>query len=104
MSDKQWRTLSLLERLERGELTVSEVAASLGKSRRQVQRIRKRVSAEGQAAVVHGNTGRAPANRTKAELETRILELRRGKYRGFNDQHFFSLQCCSRYSPGFKKW
>jgi hypothetical protein len=77
-----------VERLERGELTVSEVAASLGKSRRQVQRIRKRVSSEGQVAVVHGNTGRAPMNKTTAKLEAWILELRRGRYKGFNDEHF----------------
>ena len=44
MSERQWRVLSLLERLERGEVTVGEVAASLRRSRRQVQRMRKRVA------------------------------------------------------------
>jgi len=31
MSERQWRVLSLLERLDRGEVTVREVAASLGR-------------------------------------------------------------------------
>ncbi len=44
MSERQWRVLSLLERLDRGEVTVGEVAASLKRSRRQVQRLRKRLA------------------------------------------------------------
>ena len=44
MSERQWRVLSLLERLNRGEVTVGEVAASLKGSRRQVQRMRKRIA------------------------------------------------------------
>jgi hypothetical protein len=54
MSERQWRFLSLLQRLERGELTVGEVAASLGLSRRQVQRKRKRLAGNGAAGLVHG--------------------------------------------------
>ena len=88
MSERQWRTQSLLERLERGEITVSEVAASLGRSVRQVQRIKKQWQAEGQAALSHGNTGRAPRHKTSAEVRAQIIELRRTKYDGFNDQHF----------------
>ena len=42
MSERLWRILSLLERLGRGKVTVGEVAASLGRSRRQVQRMRMR--------------------------------------------------------------
>ena len=88
LSDKQWRTPGLVERLERGELTVSEVAASLGKSRRQMQRIRKRVSEQGKSAVIHGNTGRVPKNKTATDVAGQVLELRRGRYAGFNDHHF----------------
>jgi hypothetical protein len=34
MSRRQWRTLDLVERIERGELTVGEAALALGRSRR----------------------------------------------------------------------
>ncbi len=88
MSERQWRILSLLERLERGEVTVGEVAASVGWSRRQVQRMRKRLAQQGAPGLVHGNAGRAPKHRTPQELREQVVMLRRGKYAGFNDQHF----------------
>jgi hypothetical protein len=34
MSERQWRILSLLQRLDRGEVTVGEAAASLGQGAR----------------------------------------------------------------------
>ena len=88
MSERQWRILSLLERLGRGEVTVGEVAASLGRSTRQVQRMRKRFASNGSAGLVHGNAGRSPKHRTSEEVREQVLILRRGKYDGFNDQHF----------------
>jgi transposase len=88
MSERQWRVLSLLERLDRGEVTVGEVAASLRRSRRQVQRMRKRLAGKGAAGLVHGNAGRRPKHRTSEEVREQVVTLRRGKYDGFNDQHF----------------
>ena len=88
LSEREWRTLRLIERLQRAEVSVSEVAASLDKSVRQVQRLRKAVAQEGPTAVVHGNRGRPSKQRLSAELRMRIVMLRRDKYRGFNDHHF----------------
>ena len=56
MSERQWRILSLLQRLDRCEVTVGEAAASLGRSRRQVQRMRSG-RLESAAGLVHGNAG-----------------------------------------------
>ena len=55
MSERQWQVLSLLERLDRGEVTLGEVAASRGRSKRQGQRMPKRVAGKGAAGLVHGN-------------------------------------------------
>ena len=44
-------------------------------SARQVRRLRARFRQEGLAAVIHGNTGRSPANRTDPALVERILAL-----------------------------
>jgi DNA-binding Lrp family transcriptional regulator len=88
MSERQWRTLSLVERIGRGEITVSEAAASLGRSERQMQRIRKRIVERGEAGLVHGNAGRAPKHKVGEDVRARIVELRRRKYEGFNDHHF----------------
>ena len=39
-------------------------------------------------ALVHGNTGRPARNRVSEPIRRRVVELRRGKYDRFNDQHF----------------
>lgn len=88
MSEKQWRLLDAIERVERGELTVSGAAVILGYSRRQLQRLRKQVAAEGAVGVVHKNTGRAPRHRIPDVVRAQIVALWREKYVGFNDQHF----------------
>ena len=88
MSSREWQMVSLLERLERGEVTVSEVAASLGRSMRQVQRIRKRVREVGPSGVRHGNRGRSPKHKISEEMRERIVALHRETYAGFNDHHF----------------
>ena len=88
MSLGQWRKLDVVERVERGELTVSEGAQALGLSRRQLQRLRKKVRVDGPRGVLHGNSGRAPKHRTSDLVRSRIVQLWREKYVGFNDQHF----------------
>jgi transposase len=88
MSRGQWRKLDVVERVERGELTVSEGAQALGLSRRQVQRLRKKVRLQGAKGVIHGNAGRSPKHKTAALVGERVIELWREKYAGFNDQHF----------------
>lgn len=87
MSLGQWRKLDVVARIGRGELTVREGAQALGLSRRQVQRLRKKVRVDGPSGVIHGNTGRAPPHRTADKIRERIVALARGKYAGFNDQH-----------------
>lgn len=93
MSQAQWRRLDVIGRVERGEFTVSEGAQLLGLSRRQMQRLRKKVRANGPKGVLHGNAGRAPAHKTSELVRTRIIELARGTYTGFNDQHFTEKLC-----------
>jgi hypothetical protein len=88
LNEKQWRRLDVVERIERGEMTIAEGATALGISARQMKRIRKRVGKEGARGVIHGNTGRSPKHRTTDLVRTRIVQLRRELYRGFNDQHF----------------
>ena len=88
MSQGQWRKLDVVERVERGELTVSEGAQVLGLSRRQMQRLRKKVRAVGAKGVEHGNAGRPPRHKTPDAIRERVLALCRDKYAGFNDQHF----------------
>jgi transposase-like protein len=88
MSKRDWRRLDIVERIERGQMTIAEAARSLGLSRRQMQRVRRRVEEKGQAGVTHGNAGRAPKHRIATLSRERVVALRRDTYGGFNDQHF----------------
>lgn len=88
LSEQQWKRFDVTKRLDKGQLTVNEAAIILGLSRRQVQRIRQQVAEQGVEGVVHGNAGRPPPNRLGEETAQRIVQLRRTRYDGFNDQHF----------------
>src|SRR3989442_9812215 len=88
MSAGQWRRWDAVAGLAAGKLTVGEAARVLGVSVRQVRRIRRRVGEGGRAGLQHGNRGQVPVNKLRAAVRARILRLRRGKYRDFNDVHF----------------
>jgi transposase len=87
LSEKAWKRLDAVGRIAAGELTVGEAAKVLGLSRRQVQRIRRRVEKRGKEGVVHGNRGQRSGRRTGQRIAKKVVALARGKYRGFNDQH-----------------
>jgi len=87
MSARQWKRLDVVERLEQGKVGTGAAAQMLGLSTRQVRRLRQSIKRLGKAAIIHGNTGRAPKNRTPEKLRVQIIELAKGKYVGFNDTH-----------------
>ena len=74
-----------------GELSVREVALFLGLSERSVWRLQARFAAEGPAALVHGNRGRASGRRTGEATRARGLALARTTYAGINDTHLAEL-------------
>lgn len=87
MTEKAWKRLDTVRRIERGELTTQEAAVILGITPRQVRRLRRRIEKKGAAGAVHGNEGKVSKRRTSASVAKRVAKLARGKYRGFNDQH-----------------
>lgn len=66
---------------------MGKAALVLGVSERQCYRIKARVKQQGVKGVVHGNRGRACKRKVKEKEVKRIVELAKGKYRGFNDHH-----------------
>ncbi|HTN71014.1 MAG TPA: ISNCY family transposase [Methylomirabilota bacterium] len=84
---KEEKRLEIIQRVYRGELTVVEAALILGVSERHCYRIKGRVSELGAKGVVHGNRGRPCRRKIKEKMVKRIVELAKGKYRGFNDRH-----------------
>jgi len=65
-----------------------DAAAMLRLSVRQVFRLKARVLTQGARGVIHGNTGRRPANAKTVGLRQHILELHRTAFSDYNDYHF----------------
>src|SRR5262249_40363125 len=84
---KEEKRLEIIQRVFRGELTVVKAGMGIGVSKRQGYRIKARVAKRGGKGVVHGNRGRACKHKTKEKEVKRVVELAKGKYRGFNDRH-----------------
>jgi len=93
LNAKQQRKVEILARLEAGVLDVTTAAETLGVEARQVRRLRARFRQEGMAAVIHGNAGCQPANRTDSTIVERIVALAgpQGKYDDLNVCHLQEL-------------
>ena len=93
MNPKQQREVEILSRLEAGVLDTGTAGELLGVGMRQLRRLRARFRREGMAAVIHGNSGRSPANRTDPALLERILALAgpEGPYHDLNVCHLQDL-------------
>ena len=65
-----------------------DAAELLGKSVRQVRRMKQKIQAQGVSGMVHGNTGKSPWNKRAPALVDRIVRLYEAKYYGFNCLHF----------------
>ena len=82
-----------LVRLRVVETTLSgrsarDAAEMLQLSVRQVFRLKARVRTQGARGVIHGNSGRRPANAKPVDLRQRVLKLRRTLFWKYNDGHF----------------
>jgi transposase len=80
----------ILRQVLQGALTLAAAAQVLGVSYRQAKRLKAR-AAGGQAALAHGNRGRAPANRHPEALREQVLRLSAERYANVNDSHFTQL-------------
>ncbi len=82
MSAKELRRGEVLSRVQRGELRLSEAAELLELSYRQARRLKKRYSAGGAKALMHGNVGRVSNRAKPAEFRKQVLQLVRENYSG----------------------
>ena len=77
-----------MTRLMAGQLTSHQAAELLGVSERQLRRLKQTYEREGPAGLVHGNRGRLPVNVLSDTVREQVVQLAKGKYVGFNQQHF----------------
>jgi transposase len=89
LNEKQRRRCEIITRLIANKISNNEAGELLGRSSRQVRRIRQRYEADGLATVVHGNHGRSSPRRTQASIIERLRELAgaAGRYHDFNVSH-----------------
>jgi transposase len=83
MGQKELARMSAMEKVKEGNMSLTEAAAGLRVSYRQVKRIWKAYCEKGAFGLVHGNRGRASNNRTAEETKTRALAAYREKYPDF---------------------
>ena len=79
--------LAVLEEWDKGNYTVSQAAALLGRGERQARRLLAAYRARGVASIPHGNRGRPPAHALSAADQQRATELLIGEYAEFNNHH-----------------
>src|SRR2546426_6147137 len=83
MSQRERDVLKVMALVMKGQRTQVEAARLLKRSVRQVRRIQRRMSQEGDRAVVHRLRGRPSNRQLDPSLKRRALELYRRKYLGF---------------------
>jgi transposase len=88
MSQKEFQRVKVIENAAGGRLSVREASCLLQLSERQVQRLKRRYQPDSLGWVQHGNRGRSMPWAVSLPQKQLILNLARGKYRGFNDSHF----------------
>jgi transposase len=92
MSQKELGTLVLLKGAVDGVYTVRDVAKRLHLSERRVKQLKRAYREQGDGAVIHGNSGRHPANYKPEALREKIVSLKKNKdYQDTNFTYFREL-------------
>lgn len=93
LNEKQRRRCEIITRLIANKISSSEASELLGRSSRQVRRIRQRYEAQGLETLVHGNQGRPSPRGTPSALIEQLRELAgpTGRYHDFNVSHLAEL-------------
>jgi transposase len=81
----------VLTKVIAGKVSVPDAALLLGVSERTIRRLRACLERSGPAALVHGNSGRRPANALDPAIAARIVTLAKATYAGINDSHLAEL-------------
>jgi transposase len=76
MSERELAKLAVVQGCLDGKYTVAEAGRKLGLCKRRVQKLKKAVREQGAGAVIHGNSGRHPANYTEESLRAKIVKLK----------------------------
>src|SRR5271169_4922064 len=87
LSQKELQKVTVISACIKGDLACARAAELLCLSVRQIKRLKKRMREDGEAALAHANRGRPSHRRLPDAVCTKIVQLARGTYAGFNDHH-----------------
>ena len=93
LSQQELKTIRVIGQAAAGRLHVGEAALLLGRSERQVQRLKQKYQPDDPRWVQHGNCGKRKPWALSDSACTQVLALARGKYAGFNDSHLHQKLC-----------
>jgi transposase len=88
LSQKRLRQWHLLKMVLERRMTLREASERMEVSYRHAKRLKHVVARDGPRGLIHGNTGKRPANAIGMELRQKIVALSRTEYALFNDTHF----------------
>lgn len=88
---KEKQRIEIVQRLGRGELTLSEVSKLLCCSERTVFRHQARLGSNGLVGLIHGNKGKRSWNRVSDEQRAKIVAVVKARYADVNDTHLREL-------------
>lgn len=88
LTEGENQRLLVVSELAAGQLSIEEAASATTMSTRQVWRLLAAFRSQGALGLVHGNRGRAPANKCQGSLCEQVIQLAKEKYPGFNQEHF----------------
>lgn len=80
--------LSILKKVEKGDLSARDAGTKLGCTRQYINKILRRYKTEKDGFLIHGNIGKKREWKTPKDLEVKIITLYVEKYIGFNFSHF----------------
>lgn len=99
MSQRERQRFHLVQMVIKGALSLVKAAAAMNVSYRHAKRLAARFRQWGAAGLIHGNRGRAAANRLPPALREKILALSAQPYALFNDTHFTEQLAASAQIP-----
>jgi transposase len=92
MGKKELGRVAFLQGLMDRTYSVKQVAMRLRLSERRVKQLKRAFQEQGAGAVIHGNSGRHPANATSETLREKIITLKKSNdYADTNFTHFQEL-------------
>ncbi|CAH9050430.1 ISNCY family transposase ISShha1 [Pseudoalteromonas holothuriae] len=91
MNSKAQLAVDVIAKVAEGRLTIGNATKLLNKSRRTIKRYLHRYRQVGVQFIIHGNSGKAPVNKTPEKLKQSVQQLIREKYYDLNLLHLAEL-------------